>query len=92
MTGELYIGEGLGIFSVDSGEALEVPGLPGDYGVRSRGGWVQAQYNFTSKWLTDLAYGIDDPNAHYTPVGLRTRNQNYMANLMYKYTRHATVA
>ena len=92
LTGELYIGQGLGIFSVDSGEALEAPGTPGDYGVRSRGGWIQAQYNFSPKWQTNLAYGIDDPNVHDIPVGLRTRNQNYMANIMYKYTRHTTVA
>jgi hypothetical protein len=92
LTGELYIGQGLGIFSVDSGEALEAPGLPGSFGVRSRGGWIQAQYNFSPKWQVNLAYGIDDPNAHDIPVGLRTRNQSYMGNIMYNFTRHTTVA
>jgi hypothetical protein len=92
LTGELYTGRELGIFSVDSGEAIEPVGIFGDRGVRSSGGWAQAQFNFTQKWQLNLVYGIDDPNARDIAVGSRTRNQSYMGNVMYKYTSHLTIA
>jgi hypothetical protein len=92
LTGELYAGRELGIFSVTSGEAIEPVGTFGDRGVRSRGGWAQAQFNVTRKWQLNLAYGIDDPNVRDIAAGSRTRNQSYMGNVMYKYTSHLTIA
>ncbi len=92
LSGELYMGRALGIFSVASGEAIQPVGTFGDRGTRSAGGWTQAQFNFTQKWQVNLAYGIDTPNVRDIPVGSRTRNQSYMGNLMYKYTPHATIA
>ncbi|HXJ41977.1 MAG TPA: hypothetical protein VNH18_22055 [Bryobacteraceae bacterium] len=92
LSGELYTGRELGIFSVASGEAIEPVGTFGDRGVRSRGGWTQAQFNLTQKWQANLAYGIDDPNVRDIAVGSRTRNQSYMGNIMYKYTPHFTMA
>jgi hypothetical protein len=92
LTGELYTGRALGIFSVASGEAIQPVGTFGDRGVRSSGGWTQAQFNFTQKWQANLAYGIDDPNVRDVSPGSRTRNQSYMGNIMYKYTPHFTIA
>lgn len=92
VTGELYTGRALGIYSVTAGESIEPVGTVGDWGVRSSGGWMQAQFNFNKKWQMNLVYGIDSPNVHDLPVGLRTRNQSYMGNLMYKLTPHATIA
>ncbi len=92
LTGELYTGRALGIFSVASGEAIQPVGTLGDRGVRSSGGWTQAQFNFTTKWQVNLAYGIDSPTVRDIPVGLRTRNQSYMGNIMYKLSPHVTVA
>jgi len=92
LSGELYTGRALGIFSVTSGEAIAPVGTVGDRGVRSSGGWAQAQFNFTPKWQVNLVYGLDDPNARNLPIGSRTRNQSYMGNLIYKYTTHAIVA
>jgi len=92
LSGEVYTGRALGIFSDTSGEAISPPGTVGDRGVRSSGGWVQAQFNFTPKWQVNLAYGIDAPAVHDLPVGSRTRNQSYMGNLIYKYTTHAIIA
>ena len=40
----------------------------------------------------NLAYGIDSPTVRDIPVGLRTRNQSYMGNIMYKLSPHVTVA
>jgi hypothetical protein len=40
----------------------------------------------------NLVYGIDSPHARDLPVGLRTRNQTYMGNLIYKMTPHAPIA
>jgi hypothetical protein len=92
LTGELYTGRELGIFSVTSGEAIEPVGIIGDIGVRSSGGWMQAQFNFAKRWQTNLAYGIDDPEARDIQIGLRTRNQNYMGNIMFKPSTHFNIA
>ena len=92
VTGELYTGRALGIFSVDTGQAIGAPGGPGALGAYAYGGWTQAQLNFTPKWQMNLAYGIDTPRARDVPIGNRTRNQSYMGNVMYKYNAHFTVA
>ncbi len=92
ITGELYTGRALGIFSVTSGEAILPPGSPGQRGVRSSGGWKQAQFNFSPKWQSNLAYGIDSPTVRDLPVGNRTRVQTYMGNVLYKYTPHVVFA
>ena len=92
LSGELYEGRALGIFSVASVEAILPVGSLGSSGVLSRGGWIQAQANWTPKWQTNLAYGIDDPKASDLPVGNRLQNQTAMANLMYKATAHVTLA
>jgi hypothetical protein len=80
LSGEAYTGRALGIFSVDSGEAIEPVGTLGDVGVRSSGGWAQAEVNFTPRWQVNLVYGIDDPTARNLPPGARSRNQSYMGN------------
>ncbi|HTA41285.1 MAG TPA: hypothetical protein VK789_02490 [Bryobacteraceae bacterium] len=92
LTGELYTGRELGIFSVTSGEAIQAVGAFGDRGVRSSGGWAQAQFDLARKWQLNVAYGIDDPNVRDIVIGSRTRNQSYMANIMYKYTPNFTIA
>jgi hypothetical protein len=93
LTGEIYEGRALGIFSVASGEAiLPIGSAVGTAGVLSRGGWSQLQVNFTPKWQMNLAYGIDQPRSSDLRVGDRVRNQTYMTNLMYKYTPHITFA
>jgi len=92
LSGEGYTGRALGIFSVTNGTSVQAVGTAGDRGVRSSCGWAQAQLSFTTKWQVNLVYGIDNPNMSDIPTGTRTRNQGYMANLIYKYTSHATAA
>jgi len=92
LTGELYTGRELGIFSVTSGEAIQAVGVFGDRGVRSSGGWTQAQFDLARKWQLNLAYGIDSPNVRDILIGSRTRNQSYMGNVMYKFTPSFTIA
>jgi len=65
---------------------------PGEHGVESRGGWIQAQFNFTPRWQTNLSYGLDAQNATNLRVGDRDKNQTYMANLMYKFSPNVTFA
>lgn len=84
LTGEAYEGRALGIFSGAFGEAVQPPGTPGQHGVETRGGWAQAQINFTPKWQVNLSYGLEVPNGSQLPVGNRSRNQTYVGNLMYK--------
>lgn len=88
VTGELYDGRALGIYAVTSGEAIGTVGTAGAHGVHSRGGWSQAQFNFTGQWQLNLAYGIDAPQASELPVGNRSRNQQYMANIIDKLTKN----
>jgi hypothetical protein len=92
LTGEAYIGRALGIFSVAGGESVGAVGTAGQHGVLSRGGWTQAQVNFSREWQFNLVYGIDDPEASELPVGNRNRNQSYMGNLMYKFSPAITLA
>lgn len=92
LTGEAFEGRALGIYSVTSGESVGPLGTPGSHGVESRGGWVQAQFNFAKKWQTNLAYGIEVPNASELPVGGRWRNQTYMGNIVYKLTPNVLFA
>jgi hypothetical protein len=88
LTGEAYEGRALGIYAVASGEDVGAVATAGAHGVLSRGGWAQAQFNFSKQWQFNLAYGIDNPEASELPVGARNRNQQYMANIIDKLTRN----
>ena len=92
ITGETYDGNALGIFSVASGEAIGAVGTHGARGVTSRGGWGQLQFNWTKKWQTNIAYGIDQPDDSELAVGSRSRNQQYMANVIDRMTRNISVS
>lgn len=91
-TGEAYEGRALGIFTVSTGLSVLPVGSVGEHGVESRGGWIQAQFNVTAKWQTNVAYGLDSPNIAQVRTGDRWKNQTYMTNLMYKYSPHVTFA
>jgi hypothetical protein len=91
-TGEAYEGNALGIYSVASGEAIGAVGTAGARGVTSRGGWAQMQFNWTKKWQTNLAYGIDQPDDAELPVGNRSRNQQYMANVIDRMTKNIALS
>jgi hypothetical protein len=90
LTGEAFVGRALGIFSGTNGESVGAVGTAGGHGVRSQGGWIQAQFNFARHWQVNLAYGIETPTATELPVGNRWRNQNYMGNLMYRLSNNLT--
>ena len=92
ITGEAFDGRALGIFSVNSGQAILPVGTVGEHGVESRGGWMQAQFNLNPKWQVNLAYGIDLANMSELRTGDRSRNQTYMGNLMYKFSPQVTFA
>ena len=92
LSGEWYVGNALGIYSVASGESVLPVGTPGQNGVRSLGGWSQLQFNFNPKWQTNLAYGIDSERNLYLRTGDRNKNQTYTGNLIYKYSPHVNFA
>ena len=92
LTGELYEGRALGIYTVANSEAVGAVGTAGAHGVLSRGGWVQGQFNFSKQWQLNLAYGIDAPDTAELPVGNRNRNQQYMANIINKLTRNINLS
>lgn len=92
LTGEAFEGRALGIFSASSGQAILPVGTAGEHGVETRGGWAQAQFTFNPKWQLNLAYGMEAPNVSQLRVGDRSRNQNYMGNIMYKFSPNVTFA
>ncbi len=92
LTGEAFVGRALGIFSVASGQTVLPVGTPGEHGVLGRGGWLQAQVNFTPKWQMNIAYGLEAMDASNLRTGDRSKNQTYMTNLMYKLSPHVTWA
>jgi hypothetical protein len=92
LTGEAYEGRALGIYSVASGEAIGAVGTLGGRGVLSRGGWAQMQVNFNKQWQTNFAYGVDQPDDAQILVGARSRNQQYMANVIDRLTRNISAS
>ena len=88
LTGEAYEGRALGIYGVASGESVGNVNTAGGHGVLSRGGWAQLQLNWSKRWQTNIAYGIDQPQDSEIPVGNRSRNQQYMANVIDRLTRN----
>lgn len=92
ITGEAYEGRALGIYSVASGEAMGAVNTTGAHGVLSRGGWAQLQLNWTKQWQTNFAYGIDQPDDLQIPAGNRSRNQQYMANVIDRLTRNVNLS
>ena len=92
LSGEIFEGRALGIFSAASGEAILPVNTVGQHGVETRGGWLQGQFNLTPKWQTNLAYGLESPSLDNLRTGDRSKNQTYMANLMYKLRKNVTFA
>jgi len=92
LTGEAFTGRALGLYSVSSGQSVLPPGTPGEHGVGARGGWAQAQVNFTPKWQWNLVYGIEEMEQSNLRTGDRGKNQTYMTNVMYKLSPHITWA
>ncbi len=92
ISGEVYAGRALGVFSGGIAQTMFALGQPGDHGVGSRGGWLQLQSNFTKKWQTNIAYGIDAPTLSNLPDGIRSKNQSYMGNLIYHFSPNVAFA
>ena len=92
LTGEAFVGRALGLFSVSSGQTVLPPGTVGEHGVAARGGWIQAQINLNSKWQVNADYGIESIDGSNLRTGDRSKNQTYMANLMYKLSPRITWA
>ena len=86
------VGRALGIFTGDIGQSYLAPGTPGEHGIGTRGGWMQAQFNWATKWQINAAYGIDAPELRNLTTGTRAKNQTYMVNLMYKFSPNVTFA
>ena len=90
LTGEVYGGHALGIFSGDISQTLAPVGEAGDRGIGSRGGWMQAQINLSKRWQSNTAYGIDSPDLRNLITGSRAKNQSYMSNIMFFLSPHVT--
>jgi hypothetical protein len=92
LSGEVFGGRALAIFSDDLGQSLSALGTVGQRGLGTRGGWMQAQINFTDRWQANGAYGIEVPVVQNLITGNRSKNQTYTANILYKLSPRVTFA
>ncbi len=83
ISGEAFAGRALGIFSGGIAQTYFPVDGPGANGVGTRGGWMQLQLNFSKKWQSNTAYGIDIPEVQNLITGARSKNQSYMSNIMF---------
>jgi predicted porin len=98
VTGELFHGRGLGIFSGDIAQsAVVIAGRA--RGINSTGGWAELHgeapggYKGSLKNLSsNVGYGIEDNRDQDLIVGIRKRNQTFMINGQYKFAPSFTVA
>jgi hypothetical protein len=92
VTGEVFHGRALGIFSGDIAQSAVVIGGRAR-GINSTGGWVEVHgeaptdYQGTLKHLSaNFGYGIEDNRDDDLIVGIRKRNQAYMINGRYDFS------
>lgn len=91
VTGELFHGRALGIFSGNIIQAAAVIGGRAR-GINSTGGWfelhAEAPTGYQGSWKNfsaNLGYGAEDNRNADLTVGLRNRNQTYLGNGQYKF-------
>jgi len=82
--GELWTGENLATYFGGIGQGIN---LAAPYNtIRSRGGWVDAWYDWTERWHSHVGYSIDDPVDSDITSG-RTYNSFIFANVSYDVTK-----
>jgi uncharacterized membrane protein len=98
VSGEIFHGRALGIFSGDIGQAADV--ITGRaHGITTSGGWAElhgeAPSGYSGWWKNfsaNIGYGIEDNRNRDLLVGLRARNQSFMVNGQYRLTPNITFA
>jgi hypothetical protein len=98
VTGEVFHGRGLGIFSGNIAQSAVVIGGRAR-GINSTGGWAELHgeaptgYQGSLKnFSANFGYGIEDNRDKDLIVGIRKRNQTYMINWQYKFSPNFTFA
>ena len=95
VTGELFHGRALGIFSGNIAQsAIVIGGRP--RGINSTGGWFELHgeaptgYQGSLKNLARISAMVSKTIARDLLVGIRKRNQTYMINGQYKFSPYFT--
>jgi hypothetical protein len=98
VTGEVFRGRALGIFSGNIAQSTVVIGGRAR-GINSTGGWAELHgeaptgYQGSLKnFSSNFGYGIEDNRDEDLIVGIRERNQTYMMNGQYKFSPNFTFA
>ncbi len=98
VTGEIFHGRALGIFSGNIAQSAVVIGGRA-HGINSTGGWVElhgeAPTGYQGSWKkfsANFGYGIEDNRDEDLIFGIRKRNQTYMINGQYKFAPNFTFA
>lgn len=98
VTGEVFHGRALGIFSGGIAQSAVVIGGRAR-GINSSGGWAELHgeaptgYQGTLKnFSANFGYGIEDNRDQDLIVGIRKRNQTYMINGQYRFSPNFTMA
>lgn len=88
LRGEFFWGDVLGTFQ--GGIIQEINPIRRT-GIRSIGGWGEVWFYPTEKWRTHAGLGIDDPYNSDLSDAMRSQNQFYFANVIYRFTPLFTV-
>lgn len=98
VTGEIFHGQGLGIFSGNIAQSSVVIGGRAR-GIISTGGWAElhgeAPAGYEGAWKkfsANFGFGVEDNRDDDLLVGIRKRNQTYMVNGQYKFSPNFTFA
>ena len=59
--------------------------------IKTRGGWAQVSYDWSSKMKYKAGFGIDDPSNNDLSAGMRGKNSFYFANVTYNIIPPVTV-
>src|SRR4029077_6684448 len=92
LSGEIFDGRALGIYSASFGQSVLPVGTPGGHGVGTAGGWAQAQVQLASRWQANVAYGMESNEAANLRTGDRNRNRTAMSNVVFKLSPQFSVS
>jgi hypothetical protein len=86
--GEAFMGDNLGTFLGGIVQGVQVDAGAGRLrGIRSRGGWIDAWFDWTDHLTTHVGYGVDDPiNVDVIAMTGRTYNHFLFGNVTYEIT------
>lgn len=88
LTAEGWYGKALGSYAAGNKQTFN---RDTGEGIPASGGFVEAEYKFTPKWIYHIGFMHDNPLDRVVPLAGRTYQQNLYTNLMYVHNRYLQV-